>query len=287
MTAQSSIFDRKALAPEQVESVFAFRSWRVMIWIVVTALILACGYVVWGYTGIRHEKFSFYDVTRQRKIDVDIAIRRDLAMHKDNAEKLPVAIINHGNTVSYTEYSFISNLLATKGFMAVSIQHDLATDAPLATKIGEPFVGREAVYERGVQNIEYVLQRIPLIRPNADLRHLVMVGHSNGGDIAMYFARLHPELVRDVVTLDNLRVPLEGPFKILSVRSKDPNFVADKGVVPSDDICEKSGITIVHTDYRHTDMSDRGPETVRETIGAAVTRFLTSKNGQNTFSPRS
>jgi len=278
MTAQSSIFDRKALAPEQVESIFASRGWRVALWIAVIALIAAFSYVLWSYTGIRHEKFSFYDAARGRKIDVDIAIRRDLSMRKDGGEKIPVAIINHGNTVRYTEYSFISNLIATKGFMAVSIQHDLATDAPLMTNVGEPYVGREPVYERGVQNIEYVLHRIPLIQPNADLSRLVMVGHSNGGDIAMYFARVHPDLVRDVVTLDNLRVPLEGPFKILSVRSKDPNFVADHGVVPSDDICEKTGITIVRTDYRHTDMSDRGPETVRDTIMHAVSKFLTTND---------
>jgi pimeloyl-ACP methyl ester carboxylesterase len=56
--------------------------------------------------------------------------------------------------------------------------------------------------------------------------HLTVVGHSAGADISMYFAKLHPELTKKVVTLDNLRVPFvtEGRFKILSFRSKDPQF---------------------------------------------------------------
>ena len=44
------------------------------------------------------------------------------------------------------------------------------------------------------------------------------VGHSNGGDISMYFAQQHPEMVSQVITLDNLRVPfvLNEKAKILS-----------------------------------------------------------------------
>jgi pimeloyl-ACP methyl ester carboxylesterase len=34
-----------------------------------------------------------------------------------------------------------------------------------------------------------------------------MVGHSNGGDISMFFAKLYPDQINKVVTLDNLRVP--------------------------------------------------------------------------------
>lgn len=280
----SNMSQQKIPAPEQAENAYGSRARRVILWAAASVLIVLCAYVGWARTGIRHEEYSFYDATRGRNIDVDIAIRRDLVSGGDGGGTIPVAIINHGNTVRYTEYSFISNLLATKGYMAVSIQHDLASDAPLVTQPGEPFVGREPVYVRGDENIEYVLHRLSRIQPNADLHHLIMIGHSNGGDIAMYFAAHHPSLVKDVVTLDNLRVPLEGPFKILSIRSRDPNFVADGGVVPSDEICEKTGTVIVRTDYRHTDMSDRGPETVRDTIMHAMSKFLDSTGKRGTSS---
>lgn len=237
----------------------------------------ACIYfsaITWG---IHHETFSFFDVSRQRRIDVDVAFRRDKEVEAEaGIERMPVVVISHGNTVRFTEYSFISNLFAARGYTAISIQHDLTSDAPLVTREGEEYVGRKPVYERGVANIEFVLSRIEKIKPNADYNHLTLVGHSNGGDISMYFAKRHPDLVREVITLDNLRVPLQGAFKILSVRSKDPQFVPDAGVVPTDEICRKSGITVVRTDYLHTDMSDRGPDSVRSNIENVLSKYITN-----------
>lgn len=230
---------------------------------------------------IHHETLTFYDATRNRPIAVDIAIRRDKEMQANAGMlTLPVAILNHGNTVKYTEYSFLANTFAARGYMAISIQHDLATDAPLVTKVGEPYVGRLPVYERGVANILFAVAKMKAVQPHADYDHLTMVGHSNGGDIAMYFAKMHPDEVRRVVTLDNLRVPFitDGRFKILSFRSKDPHFKADPGVVPDEQQCKQSGITVVQTKYQHTEMSDRGPEDVKVDIQEQLDKFLDDKS---------
>jgi hypothetical protein len=59
--------------------------------------------------------------------------------------KLPVAIISNGNTVRNTEYSFLANVLAARGYLAASVQQDLPTDPPLMTKVGQPYVGRREV----------------------------------------------------------------------------------------------------------------------------------------------
>jgi alpha/beta hydrolase fold len=226
---------------------------------------------------IRHETVTLYDAARGRPIAVDIAVRRDKEMQANaGLLKLPVAVLNHGNTVKFTEYSFLANLFAARGYMAVSIQHDLDTDAPLVTKVGELYVGRLPVYERGVANIQFAVDELKKIQPNSDYDHLTMVGHSNGGDISMYFAKMYPDQVKKVVTLDNLRVPFmtEGKFKILSFRSQDAVFKPDPGVVPDDDTCEKAGITVVNTGYQHTDMSDRGPDGVKLKIQALLDKFL-------------
>ena len=63
------------------------------------------------------------------------------------------------------------------------------------------------MYEKGEANILFVLQQLKKLQPNADYDHLTLVGHSNGGDIAMYFAQQHPDLVSKVVTLDNCASP--------------------------------------------------------------------------------
>lgn len=239
--------------------------------------VAAVAYFTASKWAIRHETLTFYDSVRNRPIDVAVAVRRDKEMAANaGMNVLPVAIVNHGNTVRFTEYSFLANVLAARGYLVVSIQHDLPTDAPLVTKVGELYVGRLPVYQRGVANIEFTVTQMRKIQPNADYDHLTMVGHSNGGDISMYFAKMYPEQVKKVVTLDNLRVPFltNGKFKILSFRSKDPVFKADPGVVPDDDICEQSGITVVNTGFQHTDMSDRGPDNVKTSIQGVLDKFL-------------
>src|SRR6201990_2879417 len=174
--------------------------------------------------GIRHETLDLLDAARQRPVSVDLAVRRDYEWKADDGFwKLPVAIISNGNTVKNTEYSFLANVLATRGYLVASIQQDLPTDPPLMTKVGEPYVGRKEVYMRCEANILFVLGALQKMQPNADYDHLTLVGHSNGGDVAMYVAHQHPELVSKVVTLDNLRVPfvLSDKMKILTFRSKD------------------------------------------------------------------
>jgi hypothetical protein len=251
------------------------------------AAVLGVAYFSASKWAIRHETISFFDATRNRPVDVDVAVRRDKEMTANaGMTQLPVAIINHGNTVRFTEYSFLANVFAARGYLAISIQHDLASDAPLVTKVGELYVGRLPVYERGVANIEFAVDKMKKIQPNADYDHLTIVGHSNGGDISMYFAKVHPEQVKKIVTLDNLRVPFltDGKFKILSFRSKDPQFKTDPGVIPDDDTCKEAGITVVNTGFQHTDMSDRGPENVKESIQGVLDKFL-ADDSSNSLAP--
>jgi hypothetical protein len=240
--------------------------------------ILAGGlYVAASKWAIRHETVDLFDTARARPVSVDLAVRRDYEM-KANAGywRLPVAVISNGNTVKNTEYSFLANVLAAKGYLVASIQQDLPTDPPLVTRIGLPYVGRQQVYERGEANILFVLGQLKKLQPNADYDRLTLVGHSNGGDIAMFCARQHPELVSKVITLDNLRVPfvLNDKMKILSFRSADPNYKTDPGVLPTPQQAKADGIDIVKTQFQHTDMSDRGPDAVKETIQETLDRFL-------------
>jgi len=227
---------------------------------------------------IRHETLMFRDTARgDRPVEVDIAVRRDRELQANACMiKLPVAIINHGNTVKFTEYSFLANLFAARGYMVVSIQHDLASDAPLVTKVGELYVGRLTNYHRGVANIRFAVDELKKVQPHADYDRLTVVGHSNGGDISMYFAKMYPDQIKKVVTLDNLRVPFmtDGKFKIISFRSKDPIFKPDPGVIPSEEICEKAGITIVRTAFQHNDMRDTGSDEAKATIQEMLDKML-------------
>ncbi|MGY3135895.1 hypothetical protein ACVWZM_006577 [Bradyrhizobium sp. USDA 4501] len=249
-------------------------------------IVAMAAYFTTDRWAIRHTTLTFHDVLRDdRDVTVEVAVRRDRQMQA-MAEmiELPVAILSHGNTVKNTEYSFLTNLFASRGYLVVSIQHDLDTDAPMVTKVGEEYVGRRMQYNRGVFNIMYAIDELKKLYPNANYRQLTLIGHSNGGDISMFFAKQHPDLVKKVVTLDNLRVPFitDGKIKILSFRSRDPVFKADPGVVPDDETCARFGIKVVRTEFQHNDLSDRGPDSAKSSIQAGVERFLDEDAGEST-----
>jgi pimeloyl-ACP methyl ester carboxylesterase len=260
----------------------------------IAILLSFCALVTVGYFtaskwAIHHKTLTFFDPLRtDRPVAVDIAVRRDREWEA-TAEMvtLPVVILSHGNTVKFTEYSFLANVFAARGYMVVSIQHDLDTDEPMVTKIGEQYVGRGMQYNRGIANIMFAIDELKKLQPNSDYRHLTMVGHSNGGDISMYFAKRYPDMIKKVVTLDNLRVPFmtDGKFKILSFRSRDPVFKADPGVVPDDEICKKAGITVIRTGYQHNELSDRGPDEVKSAIQAILDKFLSDDDDDAASAP--
>jgi hypothetical protein len=240
--------------------------------------VVTVGYFTASKWAIRHETITFYDKSRDnRPVAVDIAVRRDKELQANAGMiTLPVTILSHGNTVKFTEYSFLANLFAIRGYLAVSIQHDLPTDPPMVTKVGELYVGRLPQYQRDIANIRFAVDEMQKVQPNADYDHLTMVGHSMGADVSLYFAKMYPDKIKKVVTLDNLRVPFmtDGKFKILSFRSKDPVFKADPGVIPSDEVCEKAGITVVRTGFQHNDMRDTGPDDAKASIQDMLDKFL-------------
>src|SRR5271154_2131993 len=153
------------------------------------------GYFTVSKWAIRHQTITFYDTARDnRPVSVDIAVRRDKEMQADaDMITLPVAILSHGNTVKFTEYSFLANVFAARGYIAVSVQHDLPTDPPMVTKVGEVYVGRLPQYQRGVANIRFAVEEMRKVEPHADYDHLTLVGHSAGADISMLFARMYPD----------------------------------------------------------------------------------------------
>jgi hypothetical protein len=214
---------------------------------------------------IRRETKTFYDASRDNApVKVDVAVRRDKEMLAiASMTKLPIAIVNVG-TAGANEYSFLANLFATRGYMALSIRQDFQASAP--------------TNERGAANIKFALNEIKKTEPNADYSRLTLVGQSSGGDISMYFAKQYPDQVKKVVTLDNLRVPFAtaGKIKILSFRSKDPAFKIDPGVVPSDDVIARAGITVVPTGFQHNELSGR--DGLKASIEQKLNEFLADQS---------
>ncbi len=97
------------------------------------ALALIGGLVATTKLAIRHERLALFDGARNRSVPVDLYVRRDKEMEAmAGLEKLPVAILSQGHTVRSNEYSFVADVLAARGYLVASIQHDLPTDPPLS-----------------------------------------------------------------------------------------------------------------------------------------------------------
>ena len=102
-------------------------------------------------------------------------------------------------------------------------------------------------YERGVANIDFVISQLRQSEPIADYDHLTMVGHSQGGDISVFYAAGHPDSVVKVVTLDNLRVPLrvrEGQDHLVPLEWRRLLQAGSRRGAERAD-CEKEGIQVV------------------------------------------
>jgi pimeloyl-ACP methyl ester carboxylesterase len=229
------------------------------------SVLAAAAYFGASKWAIRHETLTLFDTSRENR---PVAVRRDKEVQVNvGMLTLPVAIL-----VKNTEYSFLANVFAARGYLVLSIQDDLATDPPMVTRVGELYVGRLPQIERDIANIRFAVEEIKKIQSNADFDHLTMVGHSMGADVSLYFAKMYPDKIRKVVTLRQSARAFHDGRQVQN--PVVPVFKPDPGVIPDDAVCQKAGITVVRTDFQHNDMRDTGPEEARLSIQSRLGEFL-------------
>lgn len=205
------------------------------------------------------DTLTYFDQSRNRRIPIAIYHPKD-----KKTPRLTPVIFSHGwgenKGSDYFVYSYLTMLLASKGYFVVSIQHELPTDEMLAMD-GNFQVTRMPNWKRGADNILFVLNTMKKDFPELNYDRLTVIGHSNGGDMTALFASQHPELIHKVITMDNRRMPLPRTArpKIYTLRSND--YPADEGVLPTGDEKKKYGITVDFTPVNHGNMdNDASPE---------------------------
>ncbi|ASQ45906.1 Alpha/beta hydrolase family protein [Legionella clemsonensis] len=224
------------------------------------------------------------DKTRNRSIPIQTYVDKKI---KDKAISdeihMPVVIINHGYGVRNTEYSSIANYLASQGYFVISIQHDLNTDSPLS-RTGNLYQRRKPLWDRGVLNLLFIEKVLATQYPFLNFTKVILVGHSNGGDISMLFAKQYPHLVQSVISLDSLRMPFprDSKFPILSIRANDTN--ADPGVLPDRRDYRKLKMTIVRfNEAKHIELCDRGNKSIQNKINFVISNFLNKRRSQGFY----
>ena len=216
---------------------------------------------------LKVEKLDLFDASRSRSVPVTLYFSDKQAGKK-------VAILNHGYGIENTAYTFLAKNLVHLGYTVASIQHQLSTDEPMPTT-GNVYAARKPSWERGVENIIFVLKEIKKIKPALETGRPLLIGHSHGGDTAMLFASEHPGQVKYVISLDNRRMPIPRVARprILTIRSSDQP--ADPGVLPSEAECRKYHIKIKKlADTIHNDMWDGATDNQKLEINRIITDFL-------------
>ncbi len=87
-------------------------------------------------------------------------------------------------------------------------------------------------WERGVENILFAIQEFRKLKPGLDWGKLILIGHSNGGDMVMLFAARHPLLVDKAISLDHRRMKMPRIRKPRLYTLRGCDYEADEGVLP-------------------------------------------------------
>jgi len=213
------------------------------------------------------------DESRARNIPIDISYPIDSSGCSWNSKCL-VAFVSAGYGVPHDKYGFLVDTLNKLGFLTVAIAHELPQDPELSRE-GDLYQTRSENWIRGAATLDFLQHKLKERFTKYDFNSILLVGHSNGGDISSWLANDNEPYISSVVTLDSRRVPLprNKNINVLSIRGSD--FPADKGVLPTELEVSEYGICVVKIPKsKHNDMSDFGPEWLKKEMSRLVKQFL-------------
>jgi pimeloyl-ACP methyl ester carboxylesterase len=223
---------------------------------------------------VKVDSLKLFDKIRNRLIPVTLYL--PVSDHKIQKQKL--IIFNHGYYQNMADgnkqASYLTEFLAANGYFVASIQHELPSDSLIPTT-GIPGIVRRPFWDRGADNILFVINSLKKSEPELDYQNITLIGHSNGGDMTALFPQKYPGAVSKIITLDNRRMalPRTNKLKVYSLRSSDQP--ADDGVLPTFAEQNKFGIKIIKLPATfHNDMDNRGTVNQQKEICDYVLQFL-------------
>ena len=190
-----------------------------------------------------------------------------------NAKPCPVAILSPGYGLSGSDYSFVTTSLNGMGYLVIALQDSaggvkLDRNAPVSEQV-------QAMARVASQSISTTIDETALRYPQFDWQHLLLVGHSLGGDSSAQFAADNANRVSSLISLDSRRValPRSANIHVLTIRASDTT--ADPGVLPNEEERSRYGTCVVRIEgSRHNDMQDGGSEQLKARITSAIDTFL-------------
>lgn len=216
---------------------------------------------------------TIFDDDRNRTIPIEITFPKSIESCSTKS-KCPVAFLSAGYGVSHSNYTFLSKQFNKRGYLVIAIGHELSSDPALSVS-GDLYETRSENWSRGAKTLDFLKGSLSNRFTQYDFDKLILIGHSNGGDISAWLGNENKSYIKKIITLDHRRVPLprNSDFQILSIRAGD--FPADKGVLPTEIEQVKYGSCVVNIPKaKHNDITDFGPVWLKERITSIINSHL-------------
>ena len=132
---------------------------------------------------------------------------------------------------------YLAKFFTEKGYNFISIQHDLPSDTNGLETLDPNAVQaivRKSLWIRGEHNLLFVIEKLKREFSNFNFNKFIIGGHSNGGDIAKFFANNHEAMIELVISLDGRRCPIKPNANLKLIIFEATNTSTDDGVIPKE-----------------------------------------------------
>ncbi|MBU6141026.1 MAG: hypothetical protein KGP29_05700 [Proteobacteria bacterium] len=237
------------------------------------------------------KEFDFFDAARNRPVPVIVYFPNN------SPNNTPTVIYNHGYTdpeqftkidegtqkLPHKNHTYLAKFFTKKGYAFICTQHDLRSDVDGLGTIdpkSATVVTRKHLWERGVLNLLFVIEELKKQNLDLNLDRFIIGGHSNGGDIAKYFANHNPHLISHLIICDGRRCPISPcvNLRILMFEANDTS--TDIGVIPDQGTEENlkrmnlEWVVVKPLNALHVGYSDDGPKELHDKVTKTIDWFL-------------
>lgn len=231
--------------------------------------------IIAAVQGFSQAEFTtcLFDNSRNRVIPIAVY------QPQKETSKTKVIIFSHGydenkNSKSNQTYSYLTRFLSQKGFYVISVQHELSDD-PLLAMDGNFMQTRMPNWERGVGNILFTIQEFKKLKPQLNWSELILIGHSNGGDMTMLFAAKYPQLINKAISMDHRRMVMPRIRKPQLYTLRGSDYDADAGVLPTKQEQEEFRMRVVKLNgVTHSNMGENGTKEQHNLINQYIYTFV-------------
>jgi dienelactone hydrolase len=237
------------------------------------------------------QEFNFFDATRNRSIPVIVYLPNI------ETKNIPSVLYNHGYADPQTfneiekgiarwphkNHTYLAKFFTKKGYAFICPLHDLSTDIDGLETLNPKAVQsieRKHLWERGMTNLLFVIDEIKKQNLGLNLEKFIIGGHSNGGDVAKYFANHYPKLISHAIICDGRRCPISADvnLKILMFEANDTS--TDIGVIPDEGTKQNpkrvnlEWVVAKPKNALHMSYTDEGAKQVHNFVTKSINWFL-------------